>query len=190
LVYWADCRFAYRGDRPIREQLTDEEQVRFHNLLKLAKESPFEGERRNALAAAERLAARRGLTLEEAAMRQAQPQSATSRQAEEEQERARDFAAFVHMTDYQIYLDKQRRDAARKEAEARGLDQAEKREAERRAAASASRFTRRSKARMPPEKHAWALVRETQLSYQEIARITGLDICDVLLMKIQLLRAA
>ena len=177
------------GDRSIREQLTAEEQTRFHNLLKLAKESPFEGERQNALAAAERLASRRGLTLEEAAMRQAQPETTATPTEQEERERARDFAAFVHMTDYQIYLDKQRRDTARKEAEARGLDRAEKREAERRAA-SATRFTRRSKAKMPPEKHAWALVRETQLSYQEIARITGLDICDVLLMKIQLMRAA
>ena len=43
---------------------------------------------------------------------------------------------------------------------------------------------------MEPRKHAWALVRETSLSYQEIAKITGLDIYQVLLMKIQLLRAA
>jgi len=122
-------------------------------------------------------------------MRQAQPERGASGTAEEERERARKFSAFVHMTDYQIYLDKQRRDNARREAEARGLDSEEKREAARRAA-TASRFTRRSKAQMPPEKHAWALVRETRLSYQEIARITGLDIYDVLLMKIQWLRAA
>jgi len=123
-------------------------------------------------------------------MRHAQPQTDTAQAVHEEQERARNFAAFVHMTDYQIYVDKQRRDAARREAEERGLDRQEKREAARRQAANNSRFTRRSNSRMPPEKHAWALVRETRLSYQEIARITGLNIYDVLLMKIRWMRAA
>ena len=177
------------GEPPIREPLTPDEQARFHNLLKLAKESPFEGERRNALAAAERLARRRGLTLEEAAMRQAQPKPGASKWEREAQERAREFAAFVHMTDYQIYLEKQRREAARQEAEARGLDSAEKRAAAR-AQARSPRQTRRSTVRMAPEKHAWALVRETQLSYREIAQITGLGQHEILHMKIQLLRAA
>jgi len=89
------------------------------------------------------------------------------------------------MTDYQIYLEKQRRDAARREAEERGLDRSE-----RRSSAPPPRRTHRSNARMEPNRHAWALVRETKLSYEEIANITGLDIYQVLLMKIQILRAA
>lgn len=134
------------------------------------------------MAAAERLAARRGLTLEEAATGVSPTQ--TARAQAEASKFAKDLAAFVHMTDYQIYLEKQRRDAARREAEERGLDRQE----QHRHTVPPRRH--RSNARMEPRKHAWALVRETQLSYQEIADITGLDIYQILLMKIQLLRAA
>lgn len=173
---------AQRRRTPISEQLTPEEQVRFHNLLKLAKESPFPGERENALAAAERMATRHGLTLEEAAT--GNSPSKTSRSKDNVHQFAQDLAAYVHMTDYQIFLEKQRRDQARREAEERGLDNSR----EKRRPSPQHRY--RSNARMEPHKHAWALVRETSLSYQEIAKITGLDIYQVLLMKIQLLRAA
>lgn len=122
-------------------------------------------------------------------MHQAQSRPGASKWEREVQERAREFAAFIHMTDYQIYLDKQRREAARREAEARGLDGGEKRAAAR-AQARSPRQTRRSTIRLAPEKHAWALVRETQLSYREIAQITGLGQHEILHMKIQLLRAA
>ncbi len=122
-------------------------------------------------------------------MRQAQPRAGATKWEQEAQERAREFAAFVHMTDYQIYLDKQRREAARQKAEARGLDEAEKRAAAR-AQARSPRQTRRSTVRMAPEQHAWALVRETRLSYREIAQITGLGQHEILHMKIQILRAA
>lgn len=170
--------------------MTPDEQARFHNLLMLAKESPFAGERENALAAATRLAKRHGMTLEEAAMRQAQPSAIPSHSAQADRERVREKAAFVHMTDYQIHVEKQQRDTARREAEARGLDAKEREAAERRRAARPVRQVRRSTARLAPDKHAWALVRETRLPYDEIARITGLDIYEVLLMKIQVLRAA
>ncbi len=162
--------------------------MRFHNLLMLAKESPFEGERENALAAAQRLAKRYGMTLDEAAMRQAQPSAAPSARPDSKGEQEK--AAFVHMTDYQIHVEKQQRETARREAEARGLDRKEREAAARRRDARPTRQVRRSTARMDPDKHAWALVRETRLPYDEIARITGLDIYEVLLMKIQVLRAA
>ena len=170
---------------PIRDRLTSNEQARFHNLLKLAKESPFQGERDNAFAAATRLAARRGLTLDEAAARSAPPPPAQPQQATAT---TRDFAAFVHMTDYQIHLDKRRRDAALAAAQERGLDR-DRMMAQQRRQGGGPRV-RRSNARMDPHKHAWALVRETRLSYREIARITGIDIYQVVLMKIQVLRAA
>ena len=168
---------------PISEKLTPDEQARFHNLLKLAKESPFPGERENALAAAERLASRHSLTLEEAATGVSPSQTAQAKA--NANKFAQGLAAFVHLNDYQIYLEKQRRDQARREAEERGLDNAK---AKRQPPPPPRR--NRSNARMEPRKHAWALVRETSLSYQEIAKITGLDIYQVLLMKIQLLRAA
>src|SRR3546814_1630412 len=49
--------------REISTGFTEAERQRFHNLLQLAAESPFEGERANALAAATRLAVRCGLAL-------------------------------------------------------------------------------------------------------------------------------
>ena len=171
-----------RRRRPIGEHLTPEEQVRFHNLLKLAKESPFSGERENALAAAERLASRHGLTLEEAAT--GVSPSRTAKAKDDSTRFTRDLAAFVRMNDYQIHLEKQRRDQARREAEERGLDNVHAKRQ------PPPPRRNRSNARMEPSKHAWALVRETKMSYQEIANITGLDIYQVLLMKIQLLRAA
>ena len=88
---------AQRRRTPISEQLTPEEQVRFHNLLKLAKESPFPGERENALAAAERMATRHGLTLEEAAT--GNSPSKPSRSKDNVHQFAQDLAAYVHMTD-------------------------------------------------------------------------------------------
>ena len=61
--------------------MTAAERERFHNLLLMAKESPFEGERSNALEAAERMAKRNGLTLEEAARSEAKPCSRLRRHA-------------------------------------------------------------------------------------------------------------
>ncbi len=170
---------------PISEPLTPDEQERFHNLLKLAKDSPFAGERENALAAATRLADRHGLTLDEAAIRAA-PSSGAQTARSDESEHAQNLASFVHMTDYRIYLEKQRRDAALRDAQERGLD----RDNRKKRPSTPVRNVRRSNARRDPRQHAWALVRETKLSYQEIADITGLDIYQVVLMKIQVLRAA
>jgi len=55
-----------RGSRRpvISAGFSEADRQRFHNLLHLAAESTFEGERANALAAAKRLAERFGLTLE------------------------------------------------------------------------------------------------------------------------------
>ena len=54
---------------PITESrpFDEAERKRFHNLLLLANESPYEGERTAALAAAKRMSKARGMTLEEAA---------------------------------------------------------------------------------------------------------------------------
>jgi hypothetical protein len=84
-----------------------------------------------------------------------------------------------------LYNDKARREAALREAQLRGLDAEELRKA---VTSSAAR-SRVSRRRMNPNRHAAALLRETSLSFNEIANITGLDIYDVVGLKLKL-RAA
>lgn len=175
------------GDTVIATGFNKEERERFHNLLTLAKVSEYEGERENALAAAKRLAAKHDMTLEEAAM-SSPPQDAPRQRSQYEQAtrgpRAKDFARHVHMMDYDLYVKKQQREEALAKARERGLDADERRP--RRSDQRASR----SKAKMNPRMHAWKLVAETSLPYQEIADITGLKNHEVVFMKIQRLRAA
>ena len=122
--------------------MTAAERERFHNLLLMAKESPFEGERSNALEAAERMAKRNGLTLEEAArsggeaMQQApsarQQSRSTFEQAEAEataRERAfSEMAQFMRNAEMRARSDRARHDEALKAAYERGLDAAERRQ--------------------------------------------------------------
>lgn len=170
---------------------TEAERQRFHILLQLAAESTFEGERANALAAATRLAARVGLTLDEAAaggardeLRQAPPRS-DDFMADDLGFRPSSldrFARAAHLMDSFILHDKSRREEALRAAQARGLDAEELRKA---VAASViqGRVNRR---RMNPSRHAATLLRETSLSFREIATITGLDIYSVVGLKLKL----
>ena len=66
LVYPSAATLAtafYSEERPISTPFTENERQRFRNLLELANSSPYQGERDNAMAAAERLAGRHGMTL-------------------------------------------------------------------------------------------------------------------------------
>jgi len=163
------------------EPFTTAERERFHNLLKLAAESPFAGERANALAAAQRLAARHGMTVDEAAAgaraapRPAAPDAAWTTAA---------AAPFVHLMDWQIYAAKLRREAAIRAARARGLDP----EAPRSPRAQSA--PRANPARMEPRDHARVLLTETSLRLREIVDITGLDIYQVVGLKLMLRTAA
>jgi hypothetical protein len=160
-------------------------------MLQLAAESPFEGERSNALAAAERLAARVGLTLDEAAagdaMQEApqKPPRGDSHMAEDlgfEPSILDRFARAAHLMDSYLANDKARREAALREAQARGLDAEELRKA-----VASSVIKGRSKGRrINPNRHATTLLRETSLSFNEIADITGLDIYHVVGLKLKL----
>jgi len=180
------------GRRPgISGGFTEAERQRFHNLLQLAAESPFEGERANALAAATRLAARFGLTLDEAAAGGAQqepPPDFTRGDAHMADdvgfrpETLDRFAHAVHLMDGFISDDKARRAAALREAQARGLDAEELR----RSVASTTVRWRAKARRMNPYRHAATLLRETSLSFREIASITGLDIYKVVGLKLKL----
>ncbi len=170
---------------------SEAERQRFHNLLHLAAESPYEGERANALAAATRLAARFGLTLDEAAAGgAAQPPPRQAPRGDDFM--AEDlgfqpsgldrFARAVHLMDGYIMNDKARRAEALREAQARGLDADELRHA----VTSSVLSKRSSPRRMNPNRHAATLLRETSLSFREIASITGLDIYAVVGLKLKL----
>jgi len=93
-----------------------------------------------------------------------------------------EVSAFVHLTDLAIRLAKRQREAAMAEARARGLD-AEAEAAARRRADRARRPTHR---RMNPREHARLLLTETSLRLREIVDITGLDIYQVVGLKLAL----
>ena len=160
--------------------MTAAERERFHNLLLMAKESPFEGERSNALEAAERMAKRNGLTLEEArsggeAMQQApsarQQSRSTFEQAEAEaaaRERASEMAQFMRNAEMRARSDGARHDEALKAAYERGLDAAERRREEKQATRDFQIY--KNSRRRDPLVHARVLLRETRLPLSEIAR--------------------
>lgn len=181
---------------------TEAERQRFHNLLQLAAESPFEGERANALAAAKRLAERFGMTLDEAAAgggaKEDRPRGRARDEYPHYSPRSDDFMAddlgfrpqsldrfarAMHLMDNYILSDKVRREEALRAAQQRGLDAEELRKA---VTASVTRRKSTRPRRMNPDRHAATLLRETSLSFREIANITGLDIYAVVGLKLKL----
>ena len=174
---------AARG-KPITKPFTEVEQQRFRNLLELANSSPYQGERDNAIAAAERLAKRHGMTLEEAASgrTQAPPREFVERSPGVSP--MRDLSRVVHLMDYQIQLDKARIAEAIEQAKSRGLQIDQPKKARPRAVREWR--TTWSKRRMEPHQHARVLIRETSLPVEEIASITGLDVYKVAEEKLKL----
>ena len=178
--------------------MTSAERDRFHNLLLMAKESPFAGERRNALAAAERMAERHGMTLEEAARsggeamqapvtERARPRRTHVDEAAAEsaaRERAfAEMAQFMRDMEDRARVDKARRDEALKAAYDRGLDADERRRAEN---GGRDRIVRRNPRRRNPMVHAQVLLKETRLPLTEIASICNLDVWTVAGLKLKL----
>ena len=167
---------------------SETEQARFRALLALAAESPFDGERANALAAAARFAARHGMTLEEAARREPpsdRPRRRTQR-FRRPQPRAACAFAFAGFGDSRVQADKLRREAALREAIARGLDR------DRRGGSGEPRPAarwRRASVRRSPLSHARVLLAETSLPLREIVSLTGLDIYQVVGLKLKMRRA-
>ena len=132
------------------------------------------------------MAKKAGLSLEEAATlpNEARRQERTENPWQaQEREAAERFAQAVHLMDHYLRTDKARRDAALRVARERGLDGAE------RAAARRNQDRAVSRRRMAPNKHAAVLLRETSFSFKEIADITGLNIYEVVGMKLKM-RAA
>lgn len=92
------------------------------------------------------------------------------------------FARAMHLMDNYILSDKVRREEALRAAQQRGLDAEELRKA-----VTSSVTQKRTKVRrMNPDRHAATLLRETSLSFREIANITGLDIYAVVGLKLKL----
>jgi len=169
----------------ISRPFNDTERQRFRNLLLLAAESPFEGERINAIAAASRLAARHGMSLREAARNDPPPPAETEPSQKPTAARwrmDRDMAAYVHMSEHFIRVDKERRERAMEEALRRGLDAEERRAAEQ----TPFRRPTMGRSKRNPESHARVLLRETSLPLQEIADLSGLDIYKVVGMKLKM----
>lgn len=173
----------------ISTDFPEADRVRFRNLLELANSSKFEGERANALAAATRLARKHGMTIDEAASWQPEVQEAPKVYART----ARSQRSNIDPRAYQHYAadakaqqdEKARWEEALRKAKSRGLDREENRKKK-----ANDRPRSFSRARRNPVKHAEVLLRETSLTFSEIAEITGLDLYDVVAMKLKLRRAA
>jgi len=157
-------------------------------LLKLAANSPYEGERTAALAAAERLVAKHGMTLDEAAQRQVAQDAShpESRHWPACQERAAAREAAAHhfrQAELSRKADKTRWEQAWAEARARGLDEEP---ASPKGRPSPHFQQPRSRRRRNPVAFARTLLMETRLSLQEIADITQLDMYQVVGLKLKL----
>ena len=158
------------------------ERTRFQNLLKLASESTFDGERTAALDAAKRLAGRHGMSLDEAARGVPEPTIVTKKKdkvTDDNKRRAQDLSQHVHMMDNWVSNDKARRDAALAEAYERGLDNYGRKRGNVQA-------PRRKGTQRHPQSHAKDLLEETNMPIKEIAELTGLDVYEVVGLKLKL----
>lgn len=128
------------------------------------------------------------MTLDEAAGGGPAPKRPESRFPDFARKSAKDakdaygLAKAARMTDAWIKADKARRDAAMAEARQRGLDEAERRKAE----AAANRMPRRNNRKRDPRSHARVLLSETSMPLAEICGLTGLDIYQVVGMKLKM----
>ena len=157
---------------------------RFRALLKLASESPFEGERENALAAASRLAEQHGLTLDEAARptERFSPAQPDCTAAARERANASEFAKYFDTAERNLRADTARREEALRDAIARGLDK-DKQETSHR---TGYQKPQRSSSKRNPRNYAQVLLTETAFSLDEIVGLTGLDIYEVVGLKLKM----
>ncbi len=166
--------------RPLRGPARD----RFRALLNLASESSFEGERQNAMAAATRLAEQHGMSLDEAA-RPAQHRSTAERRqpgASKDGDAASGLAGFYDVAERDLRADKDRRESALRDALERGLDRNTRGGTEK----AAQRKAPPSRSKRSPRNHASVLLAETSFSLKEIVGLTGLDIYEVVGLKLKM----
>ena len=170
-----------------RTPLSADERARLDALLKVAAESPFPGERANALDAAHRLARRHGMTLQEATRKPAETVRPTRLPRHAGGFDARDVADFVAYSEARLRADKERYERALREAIERGLDDGVRVRA--RASGPADSPRPRGRCRSP---HSFAkvLLSETSLPLGEIVSLTGLDIYRIVGLKLKMRSAA
>lgn len=152
--------------------MTPAERERFDTFLKIAAESPFPGERANALDAARRLAGRHGMSLDQArrgpAPRPGPPARPTPRTA-------------AGLAEARLRAERERHERALREAVARGLD----RETRARGGAARPRPVFNAR-RRDSQSFARVLLEETRLPLTEIVSLTGLDIYKVVGLKLKM----
>ena len=159
-----------------------ETQKRFSNLLELAKRSKFRGERNNALWAAKRIAEKHGMTIKEFEKGTSAPKDINSKPwANKSRQKKENITNELFKNINDSYHEKERWQRAVNSAKARGLDEnIRKRE---------NIFEKNlnlSKNKRPAGKHAEVLLKETSLSFKEITEITGLNIYQVVGIKLKL----
>ena len=159
-----------------------ETQKRFSNLLELAKRSKFRGERNNALSAAKRIAKKHGMTIKEFEKGASKPKAANSRPwANKNKQKKENLGSELFKNINNTYHEKERWQRAVNSAKARGLD-----ENIRKRANVFEKSLNLSKNKRPAGKHAEVLLKETSLSFKEIMDITGLNIYQVVGIKLKL----
>ena len=172
----------------IIQQLSKEDKVRFTNLLELASSSEFDGERKNAIAAAQRIADKYNLSLAEAARGKPNTQHVSSLPYPLYRQNLNNLATHENNISANIQrekVEKLRWESAVRAAEDRGLDLSKSKEN------IGESLTRNfSKSRRHPLKHAKILLDETSLPFEEIAEITGLNIYQVVCIKLKSREAA
>lgn len=166
--------------QPLRGPARD----RFRALLNLASESPFEGERENALAAATRLAEQHGMSLDEAARPTPRAPAVERGQpgASRDGYTVSEFTSYFDVSERSLLNDKARREAALRDAVDRGLDRGSRQNAGK----AARRAAPRNGSQRSPSNHAQILLAETAFSLHEIVGLTGLDIYEVVGLKLKM----
>ena len=175
----------------ISNYFTETERNRFRNLLELANDSKYSGERENALAAATRIAKKYDMTIDEAARWKpeniANNKKSTMKGLYQRPIKAKDASNIVK-NQQSAEEEKKQWETAMNRAKERGLDKAENAKKAAREAANGRR--QNSKSRRNPATHANILLKETSLSFDEISDITGLDVYKIITMKLKSRSAA
>jgi len=176
------------------ESFSPAQQQRFRKLLILAAESPFAGERDAALAAADRMAKRAGMDLEEAARacgradrEEAAHRDTAPRGSAVNPGWPEDLSPSMRQAAWAGYA----WEAAASRARQRHREEVERRQREEEAARRARlkrgrRSQPRSSRAMPRGDFARILLLETGLTLHDIAEITELDIYEVVGLKLKL----
>lgn len=133
------------------------------------------------------MASRHGMSLQEAARSDPTPdpprqEAPKTNKHTAEWRTERDMAAYVHMSEQFLQMDKERRQRAMEEARRRGLDASERRAAERQTIYRSNK----NPSKRNPESHARVLLSETSLPLREVADLSGLDFYRVVGMKLKM----